>query len=223
MPKRDLQEIAHAALTNHRIVRRADEPYPEEAFRLTTAALPDLIHVSAIPGRDRAAVPPLTLLQAYRTLSLKKYEEFEGSYAALLDRLAESEPDNSVVLAALAQRAAASQTPRRPEAIRFLSRAIQLGSTHPNDYLLLGDLLARSDRIAEGLAVLEKGMLLAPYAKEFFQSKAQGFIAMGKNSDAVDTIKKGLELFPGDPTLNLLLKKSEQAPVPSDGSRNKLP
>jgi len=224
MPKRDLQEIAHAALTNHRIVRRADEPYPEEAFRLTTPALPELIHVSAIPGRDRAAVPPLTLLQAYRTLCLNKYEEFEGPYARLLDRLAESEPDNSVVLAALAQRAAASQTPQtRSEAIRYLSRAIQLGSTHPNDYLLLADLLVRSGRVAEGLAVLEKGMLLAPYAKEFFQSKAQCFIAMGRNSDAVDTIKKGLALFPGDATLNLLLKKPEQALVPSDRSRNKLP
>ena len=72
MPKRDVKEVEHAALTNHRIVRRTDEPYPEEAFRLTTPSLPDLIHVSAIPGRDPATVPPLTLLQAYQHSVLKQ-------------------------------------------------------------------------------------------------------------------------------------------------------
>jgi tetratricopeptide (TPR) repeat protein len=223
MPKRDLKEIAHAALTNHRIVRRADEPYPEEAFRLTTPDLPNLIHVSAIPRRDAALVPPLTILQAYRTLSLSKYEEFEEPYARLLNQMAESEPENPVVLAAVAQRVTASQTPHtRAEAIGYLSRAIQLGSTHPNDYLLLADLLARSDRVSESIAVLEKGMLFAPYAKEFFQSKAHCFISMGKHSDAVATIKKGLELFPGDTALNILLKKAERTLVPSDGSKAEL-
>jgi tetratricopeptide (TPR) repeat protein len=217
MPRRDLKEIAHAAVTNHRIVRRADEPYPEEAFRLATPALPNLIHVSAIPSREATtAVPPLTLLQAYRTLSSNNHREFEEPYAKLLNQLAQSEPDNPVILSALAQKAVSSQTPQtRSDAIRYLSRAIQLGSTEPNDFLLLADLLARSERVSEGIAVLTKGILLAPYVKEFYQSMASQLISMGRRSEALDTIKKGLEFFPGDTRLNILLK---QAGVASDGS-----
>lgn len=213
MPKRDLKEIAHAALTNHRIVRRPDEPYPEEAFRLTTPALTDLVHVSAIPGRDAAPVPLLTLLQAYRTLCLNKYEEFEEPYARVLHQLAQSEPDDSEVLTSLAQKVTVSQTPQaRSDAIRYLSRAIQRGSTNPNDYLLLGDLLARSGQSSEGIVVLDKGMLLAPYVKQFFQSKAQCLTSLGRYSDAIVTINKGLELFPGDTHLNALLARSTSSP-----------
>lgn len=221
MPKRDLREIQHAALSNHRIVRRADQPYPEEAFRLTTPALPNLIHLSAIPSRSAAAVSPFTLLQAYRTLSLSHHDEFEEPHTKLLHQLAQSEPNNPVVLAALAQKAMSSQTLQsRSDAIRYLSRAIQLGSTEPNDFLLLADLLARSDRVSEGISVLTKGLLLAPYVKEFYQSLASQLISMGKHSEALDTIKKGLGLFPGDTRLNTLLK---QAGGTSDGSGQKFP
>ena len=224
MPKRDLREIEHAALTNHRIVRLKDGPYPEEAFRLTTPATPNLIHVSAIPSRDAATVPPLTLLQAYRTLSLNNYQEYEEPYARLLNQLAQSEPDSPVVLAALAQKLMASQTPQtRSDAIRYLSRAIQFGSTSPNDYLLLADLLARSNRTSEGIDILKKGILLAPYISEFYRSMADRFISMGLYSDAFDTLKKGIKLFPGDTALNILLKKAERPFVLSEGSRTKLP
>src|SRR5262249_20014 len=223
MPKRDLREIQHAALTNHRIVRQQDEPYPEEAFRLTTPTLPNLIHVSAILGREAESVPPLTLLQAYRTLS-SSHREFEEPYEKLLSQLSESEPDDPLVLAALAQRvtsSTSSQTPQaRSDAIRYLSRAIQLGSTEPNDFLLLDDLLARSGRVSEGVAVLTKGILLTPYVKELYQSMATRLISMGKHTEALDTIKKGLEFFPGDTRLNTLLR---EAKPPSNGSSHNLP
>ena len=224
MPKRVVKEVAHAALTNHRIVRRSDEPYPEEAFRLTTTSLPDLIHVSAIPGRDPATVPALTLLQAYQTLSSSNHREYEAAYAKLLDRLAQPEPSNAIVLAALAQKAMAAKTPEaRTKAIGYLSRAIQLGSSSPNDYFMLGDLLSRSGRMPEAIDILRKGSVLFPYVAEFYQSMAADLISAGKYSQAVETIKKGLETFPGDATLKILLKKSERVLLPSVNSGATVP
>jgi tetratricopeptide (TPR) repeat protein len=212
MPKRSLQEIQHAALTNHRIVRNPKEPYPEEAFRLTTPLLPNLIHVSAIPSRAAATVPPLTLLQAYRTLSLTSHPEFEDPYARLLNQLAQSQSDNPIVLAGLAQKLSASQTQQtRSDAIRHLSRAIQLGSTSPNDYLLLADLLARSNQTSNAIEILKRGISLAPYVSELYQSLAHHYIALGEHANALDTTKKALQLFPGDTTLNALRKKAERA------------
>jgi tetratricopeptide (TPR) repeat protein len=223
MPKRPAKEIEHAALTNHRIVKRADQPYPENAFSLTTPSLPKLIHVSALPGRDASAVPALTLLQAYRSLSLN-HPEYEEPYARLLTELAQSQRDDPIVLAALAQKLMSSQTPQaRSEGIGYLSRAIERGSTSPNDYLLLADLLARSNRVPESIDILKKGIFLAPYVSEFYQSMATRFLSIGKYSDALDTIRKGKELFPGDPAVNVLLGKAEQSLVPPNGSKTKLP
>jgi tetratricopeptide (TPR) repeat protein len=216
MPKRDVQEIAHAVLTNHRIVRRPDEPYPEDAFQLGQPSLSNLIHVSAIPGQDPAAVPPLTLLQAYRTLSLSHDSEYEESYTRVLRQLGRSEPDNPVVLGALAEKVMIAETPQaRFQAIRYLSRAIQLGSTSPNDYLMLGDLLARSDRMSEAIDILSKGSTLFPYGAEFYQSLAVDLMSAGRHSEAVETIKKGLSICPGDTTLRVLLTKSERDQPPS--------
>ena len=62
MPKRDVQTIAHAVLTNHRIVAQAEEPYPDAAFHMTSPQLPDLVHLTAIPGkRDDAYLSAASL------------------------------------------------------------------------------------------------------------------------------------------------------------------
>ena len=53
MPKRDIQVISHSSATNHRILARPDEPFPDVAFHQTTASLPDLIHINPAPGQAR--------------------------------------------------------------------------------------------------------------------------------------------------------------------------
>jgi hypothetical protein len=86
MKKRDVQEISHSSITNHRILARPEEPFPEIAFNQTTASLPDLIHLNPAPGRKDTTPPPLVLLQAYGELS-EKYPEYMPRYFAVLDEL----------------------------------------------------------------------------------------------------------------------------------------
>ena len=56
MPKRDIQVISHSTATNHRIVARPEEPFPDITFHQTTTAMPDLINLDPAPGKE-AAVP----------------------------------------------------------------------------------------------------------------------------------------------------------------------
>src|SRR5947209_15630053 len=74
MPKRDVKVISHSVLTNHRIVAHPQEPFPEEAFNMTTPQLPDLAQLSATGSGPKAA-DKLTLLRAYGQvmLSLPEY------------------------------------------------------------------------------------------------------------------------------------------------------
>src|SRR5580700_1829622 len=101
MPKRDVAVIAHAVLTNHRIVAQAEEPYPDAAFHMTTQQMPDLVHLSAIPSKLKGPVAPLVLLQAYSQL-MTANPPYRGRYFALAKKLEATEPDNADVLEALA-------------------------------------------------------------------------------------------------------------------------
>jgi hypothetical protein len=87
MPKRPALTVSHAALTDHRILRTPDEPYPDSAFR---ESLPGtgLIHVNAVPGKPDS-VPGPSLLKAYRQEIIRSHLEYKDYYFALLDRLSE--------------------------------------------------------------------------------------------------------------------------------------
>jgi len=216
MPKRSLTLISHSVLTDHRIVTGENEPYPEAAFHQTTPELPDLVHVNAIPGA-RNGVSPLTLLQAYGELAAS-HPEYREHYLVLLRQLSQSEPDNPLVLSAQAQQSLDEGTPAgREAAIRYWSKAIQLGSSLAGDYENLGRLLADAGRASEAITIVELGIKLDPYDERLYQRLAQLDIATGRYPQALAVMRKDLELFPQDDFMRSLVKKAEQAELPSAG------
>lgn len=211
MPKRDLTVISHAALTDHRVVVAKGEPYPDAAFHMTTPALPDLVHLDAIPNQPDS-IPAVTLLEAYAGLAAAS-PTYQRRYLEELDRASKTDPDDPFVLSALAQRALWERSPdANQQAIQYLSRAIERGSTYPADFLRLGELLARAGRNAESAQVLERGLRLAPYNGLFYQMLATADLNLGKYAEADDIAKKGLENFPDDPVLRELRQRVAATP-----------
>ena len=210
LPKRDLETISHSILTNHRIIAHRGQPYPEIAFRQSSSALPDLIHVNAVPGKESAEIPPLTLLQAYGEL-MDSHPNYGERYLSLLDQLARTEADNPLVLSALAGKA---RLEGRPEgsaaALQYLSRAIELGSTSSSDYQDLAELLARSGQVSEAIEVLKQGIAMAPYTPVFYQSLAQRYVELKQYPQALATMKRQLQLFPHDSTMRKLIQQVVQ-------------
>ncbi|HKV38017.1 MAG TPA: tetratricopeptide repeat protein, partial [Blastocatellia bacterium] len=216
MPKRSLTLISHSVLTDHRIVAREGEPYPDVAFHQTTPELPGLVHVNRIPGAADA-IPPLTLLRAYGEL-LASHPEYRQPYLGVLDQLGRAEPDNPLVLSALAFRRMSEGTPEgREAAIRYGSRAIQLGSSSSADYENLGSLLADSGRTSEAITILELGIRLDPYDERLYKRLAQLNISVHQYARALEAMKKDLALFPQDDFMRSLVKKAGQAEPPSGG------
>jgi tetratricopeptide (TPR) repeat protein len=211
LPKRDVKRIAHSLLTNHRIITRAGEHYPEVAFHQTTSALPDLIHVNAIPGKAAADISPLTLLQVYGTL-MDAQPGFRKRYLSLLDQLSKTQPNHLLVLSALARKASLQGTRQgQAQAQQYLQQAIELGSTATSDYQDLAELLARDGRLSEAVQVLKQGIDLNPYSSGLYKSLALRYIAMKKYPDALETMKRQLELFPEDSFMRKLIKQAERA------------
>lgn len=206
MPKQNLTAVSHAALTDHRIPARPGEPYPDWAFHLATPQLPDLIHIDAVPGQpDR--LPAIVLFDAYAQLAPAHPNLYLSRYQATLAEAEQQDPDDAFVFSALAQQALAERKPDATEqAIHDLSRAIELGSRYPVDYLRLGELLRERSEIPQSIGILRRGLALAPFDDSFYGMIASEYIASGDDAAAAEVLKQGLDELPEDDDLRALSK-----------------
>jgi tetratricopeptide (TPR) repeat protein len=215
MPSQTVTTITHAALTNHRITARADEPLPDVAFRANNDS--GLIDLTAAAGQ-RSQPDPVTLLQAYASVIRDGHLEFKPKLNDLLDGLSRHTPINALVLSALARRAMTVDSPEASEqAIRYFKAALQKNPASSDNYILLASVYARRGRSQEAVQVLMEGMPVSPYVKEFPESLAVQYMELGKYGDALKTIRRGLEVFPGDRVLRTLQKKAAAATLDDSG------
>jgi hypothetical protein len=208
MPKRDVTVISHSVLTNHRIVAEADEPFPDSAFHMNAPQLPDLVHLSAVLGRQD---PPsqLTLLQAYGQVMLSR-PEYRQRYWALAKQLEAEQPENTFVLEALADGALQQKTPEgAAAAIRYLDDAVKHGTTNPADFQQLGNLLIASGRESEAVSIFQKAINLVPYNPEAYRSLASSYVLSEKKAEACEVLGRAVLLFPLDPGIRKLSRDCE--------------
>jgi hypothetical protein len=211
MPKRDLREISHSMLTNHRIIRDSGEPYPDRAFHITTPALPDLVHLNAIPDQKDVGLPSITLLQAYGQL-IGAHPEYRERYFALADKLRTSGPDDIFVLEALAYGALQNKDKKgTAEAIEYLNRAINRGSTFPADFEQCGSLLISAGRQAEAADLLQRGIRMIPHDGDLYLLLASSYMSQNKIREASDLLTHASQLFPENIAIRALLKESQDA------------
>jgi hypothetical protein len=208
MPKRDVQTIAHAVLTNHRIVAQAEEPYPDAAFHMTSAELPDLVHLTAIPGKRGEPISPLLLLQAYGQL-MTPNPEYRVRYFALAKQLESANPDSVDVLEALA--ALSLEQKNDDAAIRYFDSAAKHGSTSPLTYEQLGGLLVRARRYPEATEVLNRAIKLLPYDALLYRLLGATYIGLHDSAGAGALLDRAIELFPQDSLLRKLRQEAEAA------------
>ena len=159
MRKRDVQEISHSSITNHRILSRPDEPFPESAFQQTTFALPDLIHLNPAPGQKYTDTAPLVLLQAYGELA-EQHPEYLKRYFEVLDQL--DEPIPAILWCWLRRELGTCRRGRTRMRLHICSglwrRALRKLCCTPS----WRTLLVKLDRTAEAAVVLRKQSRLIP-------------------------------------------------------------
>jgi len=210
MPKRDVKEVSHSVLTNHRIIRESGEPYPDEAFNRTTLKLPDLVHLDAIPGKKDTSLP-LILLQAYGQL-LSTHPEYRERYLTLAEKLRTSRPEDISVLEALAYGALEKKSSQGAvEAIEYLNRAISQGSTSPADFELCGSLLTRAGRLPEAVDVLQRGIKIIPHDGELYRLLGASYLSQNKSTEASNVLTRASQMFPENTAIRALLVESQKA------------
>jgi hypothetical protein len=193
MPKRDVQVIAHSALTNHRIVRTPSQPLPADAF--STAPV---VHFNA----TSQPLPLLTRLKAYGQLS-DQQPALLPPFEQLLNEASRAHPDDPLVLGTLGRRALRAN--QIEEAVSYLTRSIERGSVATPTFEDLGEALAKAGRLEEAVTVLRRGIELSPYTASLYKSLALRLIKLERYPEAKQTLERYVELFPEDDFIRRLL------------------
>jgi hypothetical protein len=207
MPKRDIQVISHSSATNHRIVAAPDEPFPDAAFRQTTASMPDLIHLNPAPGQDAVPPPSLTLLAAYGELAENK-PEYIAAYLKVLGQLELAQPDDPLVQSALGRKELKNGDYQK--AVSHLRRAIQSSPPVATTYSDLADALAHLGLTEEALSLNEKAIDLDPFDPIIRKKLVVQLIAAKEYAQAHEALKHYLEIFPQDDFMRQMLDRAER-------------
>jgi hypothetical protein len=196
MPKRSVERIAHAALTNHRIPARpgAGPAPPSEP--------PGLHLANSYPGEP--ALPPATVMAAYGEL-MARDPSLEPKYLEFLRAAARSVPDDPLVLAALGRRA---MTEDPAKAVRLLMKAEEKGLPAAGSYIDLSEALDRQGRPAEAVSALERGLAAFPYSKTIRKHLALAYINRKAYAKAKTTLEDYVRDFPEDEFMRGLLGRA---------------
>lgn len=208
MPERSLAAdmVAHSALTDHRIAIRPGEPIPRLRPSLES---PGLLLLDPVPGASPDFLPPQTLLQAYGQL-LPAHPEFARDWVAELRQLARTEPNQPVVLSALARDAMLSVPPRPQDAIADLEAALRHGSREPGDLRLLATLLLQRHRPGAALALLLPAARRQPWDGPLFLLLGKALLQRRQPARAAAWLRQGLQWTPHSDALRRLLRKAQR-------------
>jgi hypothetical protein len=202
MPKRDIKVISHSTITNHRILARANEAFPDITFNQTTRELPDLIHLNPVPGR-KDSLPLLTLLQAYGEMAENR-PQYAERYLTVLKKIEHSEPNNSLVQAALGRRDL--KEGKLSEAVSHLQRSLKIGPAQANVYGDLADALSQLGEIEESVSALRSAIALDPFNPVLQKTLVLRLIQAKRHGEAKIALEKYLETFPQDSFMRHMLE-----------------
>jgi hypothetical protein len=204
MAKRDIAVISHSTATNHRILARPDEPWPDVTYKHSGGALPDLIHVDPVPGKESVEPPLITQLQVYGELSANR-PQYIGRYLEILSVLEKSSPHDPLVEAAAGRRELNSGN--FSAAAIHLFHAVELASPQATTCVDLANALAHLGREEESVSWLEKSIQLDPFNPFAQRTLIVELIHLRQYSRVRSALQHYVQVFPQDTYMREMLKK----------------
>jgi len=105
----------------------------------------------------------------------------------------------------------------RASAADYLQRALQAGSTDPNDFEQLAAIQAEGGKIQDAIATVRQGIEVNPYSPRLYGLLASLYASLGSYDSALKTMQKDLQLFPGDDYIRSVVQKIETEQVLGGG------
>jgi hypothetical protein len=208
MPRKGVAGIPHSDDTNHRIVRRAGQPYPYYAFEQSDPDLPGLVCFNRRGEDGFKPIPPLVKLLAYNEAMLAKRPGMAPYYLEALEQLRKSAPDEPAVLACLGRKSLSDGD--QAKAVQYLTRALERGADYDTTYLDLSEALSRMGRVEESANVLEQGVAAWPFSADLRQALVLRYITLKWFPQAHEALKQYVALFPEDAVAREALAQAKE-------------
>ncbi len=202
MTKRNVLQVSHSALTNHRIPARNGEPIPA----IPAKEVDGLIVVNAPPNRA-LQLSKATLLRAYGQLSSQD-PDYQRRYLNLLDELRSEHSQDPVVQSALGNQALIEDKPE--EAMTHLKLAVGLNDPTVNlatVNLEMGQASAKLGRAQEAIEYLKKAAELDPYNAVIQKTLILQYINLKAYPEARQHMEQYVHDFPEDSFMRNLLAR----------------
>lgn len=197
MPKRNVLEVEHSALTNHRIPARPSEQIAPPR-QIESAGLVILDP----PGTNSVALSNITLLQAYGEL-LNRYPEYRDRYSAVLTTLGRESAPSPIAQQALGHQSLLDG--QLEAAVAHLTAALPL--QQPAVYLELAEALSKLGRAEEAIQYLKTGITLAPFDPVMRKTLILQYINSKAYAEARQQLEDYVSLFPEDSFMRSMLQR----------------
>jgi hypothetical protein len=209
MPRRDLSNIGHTALTDHRIPR-SPESAPAGSI---PAGKPALIRETP-PGPTRAnpALEDLRTMALAYAQAAQNYPAFGEEGFAVLEQAARALPGDPEVQTTYGLVLLIARPRERSAAETVLERAIKLGSPSMEARLRLAGLRLEEGRPDDAVPLCQDAIRISPYSSAAHLRLARAYGMLGDREKAVATLVKLLDLDPGNDTARGALDQERRRP-----------
>ena len=205
MPKVDVTNIAHTALTDHRIAR-----LPRASNNSLSGPDPDpltnLIWATKPLGERNPGLRAVAL--AFAQLA-PNYPGYGERGFPVLERAAREFPDDPDVQATYGEVLLAISPDFKARAREALERAINAGSKSTTVRRRLAQLMLSSGEDS-GLGLLQESVKIEPYNAAIYLQLAHAYLDMNRRSEAVKTLEQALRFDPGNTDCRKLLRELQQ-------------
>jgi predicted CXXCH cytochrome family protein len=200
MPSQDLVEVAHTAMSDHRVPRRPDDA-PSAPRRATGALVPFDDAAQRVPPRELARARGLALASLPGTT--KRTQRAQEAISALLPEGVES-GDQRGIVAALAGDVASlrglgelyASTGRMDAAAACWEGALAADPGDGETMAMLARQMQRGGRLREALAMLDRLIGASPSVAAFHAQRGAILVALARPDEAIAAVRKSLELDP---------------------------
>ncbi len=196
MPKQQLQNISHAAATDHRILRD-----PSENLRASDQVLAEpsdeLVYDPRPLGFEDAKADLRSLALAYPQVA-GKYPVLRQKGLAALQQAAQELRDDAEVQATYGLILAVAQPGERARAADVLQRAIDLGSRSPEVRSKLADLRLQQGQVTAAIDLYKQSIQIEPFYRPAYLDLTRAYLMLQDLDSAYQTLDRLLKIDPGN-------------------------
>ena len=196
MPKQQLENISHAAATDHRILRDPSEN-PQARDQASPAPSEELLYVPKPLGFEDAKPDLRSLALAYPQVA-GHYPTLRQKGLATLQQAAQELRNDAEVQGTYGQILSVAQPGEAAHAAEALQRAIDLGSKSPEVRSKLADLRLQQGQATAAIALYKEAIQIEPCYRPAYLDLARAYLTVNDIDNAYEILDRLLKIDPGN-------------------------